>query len=55
MAKKTKRGWKQERERISKQEHEIAYEARKTKKSRAAVRAARKAVGSSRKKVRAYG
>lgn len=52
MAKKTKRGRKQDRARVAGgQDYEVRYEARKTKKSAKRVKAAVKRVGSSRKKV----
>ena len=52
MAKKTKRGRKQDRARVAgKQDYEVGYEAKKTGKSRAAVKRATKKVGPSRKKV----
>jgi hypothetical protein len=52
MAKKTKRGRKQDWARVAGgQDHEVRYEAQKTGKSRAAVKRAAKTVGPSRKKV----
>jgi hypothetical protein len=52
MAKKTKRGRKQDRARVAgKQDYEVSYEAKKTGKSRAAVKRAAKKAGPSRKKV----
>ena len=50
--KQSRRGRKQDRSRVAGgQEYEVRYEARKTKKSAAAVKKAVKKVGSSRKKV----
>ncbi|WFU18869.1 DUF3606 domain-containing protein [Bradyrhizobium sp. CB3481] len=50
--KQTSRGRLQDRSRVAGgQEYEVRYEARKTKKSAAAVKKAVKKVGSSRKKV----
>ena len=50
--KHTARGRKQDRARVaSGQDYEVGYEARKTKRSRAAVKKAVKKVGNSRKKV----
>jgi hypothetical protein len=52
MAKKTSRGRNQDRARIAGgQDYEVAYEANKTGKSRAAVKRATKKAGPSRKKV----
>lgn len=52
MAKKTSRGRKQDRARVAGgQKYELAYEAKKTGKSAAAVKRAVKKVGNSRKKV----
>jgi Protein of unknown function (DUF3606) len=52
MAKKTKRGRKQDRARVAGgQDHEVRYEAKKTGKSKAKVRRAVKKAGPSRKKV----
>ena len=51
-AKKTTRGRAQDRARVAgSQKYEVAYEAKKTKKSASAVRKAIKKVGNSRKKV----
>jgi hypothetical protein len=50
--KQTVRGRKQDRARVAgEQDYEVAYEARKTGKSRAAVKKAVKKVGNSRKSV----
>ena len=50
--KQSSRGRKQDRARVAGgQDYEVRYEARKTKKSAAAVKKAVKKVGSSRKKV----
>ena len=50
--KQSARGRKQNRARVARrQDYEVRYEARKTKKSAAAVKKAVKKVGSSRKKV----
>jgi Protein of unknown function (DUF3606) len=52
MAKKTKRGRKQDRVRVAgKQDYEVRYEAKKTGKSKAKVKRAVKKVGPSRKRV----
>ena len=52
MAKKTSRGRKQDRARVAcGQDYEVRYEAKKKKKSVAAVKRAVKKVGNSRKKV----
>ena len=53
MAKKqTSRGRKQDRARVAGgQDYEVRYEAKKTRKSKAAVKKAVKKVGSSRKRV----
>jgi len=52
MAKKTRRGRKQDRARVAGgQDYEVRYEAKKKKKSVAAVKRAVKKVGNSRKKV----
>ena len=52
MAKKTKRGRKQDRARVAGgQDHEVRYEAKKTRKSKAKVKRAVKKAGPSRKKV----
>jgi hypothetical protein len=52
MAKKTKRGRKQDRARVAgKQDYEVRYEAKKTGKSKAKVKRAAKKAGPSRKKV----
>ena len=51
-AKKTTRGRAQDRARVAGgQKYEVAYEAKKTKKTASAVRKAIKKVGNSRKKV----
>lgn len=51
-AKKTARGRKQDRARVAGgQDYEVAYEAKKTRRSASAVKKAVKKVGSSRKKV----
>jgi hypothetical protein len=51
-AKKTTRGRAQDRAKVAGgQKYEVAYEAKKTKKSAGAVRKAIKKVGNSRKKV----
>ena len=50
--KKTARGRKQDRARVAgKQEYEVSYEAKKTRKSASAVKKAVKKVGNSRKRV----
>jgi hypothetical protein len=50
--KKTARGRKQDRARVAgKQDYEVSYEAKKTRKSAGAVKKAVKKVGNSRKKV----
>ena len=50
--KKTARGRKQDRARVAgKQDYEVSYEAKKTRKSASAVKKAVKKVGNSRKKV----
>jgi hypothetical protein len=52
MAKKTKRGRKQDRARVAGgQDHEVRYEAKKTRKSKTRVERAVKKAGPSRKKV----
>jgi len=52
MAKQTARGRKQDRPRVAGgQGYEVRYEARKTSKSKAAVKRATKKAGPSRKKV----
>jgi hypothetical protein len=52
MAKQTARGRKQDRARVaSGQKHEVRYEAKKTGKSKSAVKSAVKKVGVSRNKV----
>ena len=52
MAKKTKRGRKQDRARVAGgQDHEVRYEAKKTRKSKTRVKRAVKKAGPSRKKV----
>lgn len=52
MAKKTSRGRKQDRARVAGgQDYEVRYEAKKTRKSAAAVKKVVKKVGNSRKKV----
>ena len=52
MAKKTKRGRKQDRARVAgEQDYEVSYEAKKIGKSRAVVKRAVKKSGPSRKKV----
>jgi hypothetical protein len=52
MAKKTKRGLKQDRARVAGgQDYEVRYEAKKKKKSAAAIKGAITKVGNSRKKV----
>ena len=52
MAKKTKRGRKQDRVRVAgKQHYEVRYEAKKTGKSKAKVKRVVKKVGPSRKRV----
>jgi len=52
MAKKTSRGRKEDRARVAGgQDYEVRYEAKKKKKSVAAVKRAVKKVGNSRKKV----
>ena len=52
MAKKTRRGRKQDRARVAGgQDYEVRYEAKKKKKSVSAVKRAVKKVGNSRKKV----
>ena len=52
MAKKTSRGHKQDRARVAGgQNYEVAYEAKKAGKSRAAVKRATKKAGPNRKKV----
>jgi hypothetical protein len=52
MAKKTARGRKQDRPRVAgRQDYEVRYEAKKTGKSRSAVKRAVKKVGPSRKRV----
>ena len=50
--KKTARGRKQDRARVAgKQDYEVSYEAKKTRKSASAVKKAVKKVGNSRKRV----
>ena len=50
--KKTARGRKQDRARVAgKQDYEVSYEAKKTRKSASAVKKAVKKVGTSRKRV----
>jgi hypothetical protein len=50
--KKTARGRKQDRPRVAgKQDYEVSYEAKKTRKSASAVKKAVKKVGNSRKRV----
>jgi hypothetical protein len=50
--KKTARGRKQDRARVAgKQDYEVSYEAKKTRKSASAVKNAVKKVGNSRKRV----
>ena len=52
MAKKSARGRKQDRARVAGgQDYEVRYEAKKTGKSRSAVKRAAKKVGPSRKRV----
>jgi hypothetical protein len=52
MAKKTNRGGSQDRKRVAGgQDYEVRYEAKKTGKSKAAVKRATKSAGPSRRKV----
>lgn len=51
-AKKTARGRKQDRARVARgQDYEVRYEAKKTRKSTAAVKKAVRKVGNSRKRI----